>query len=337
MEIEIMSQTSYTARNNLQLDLIPAIVKGNLKKGMEAAGASSGDLWTIDPFEIIVDERYNVREKNKAYWDKVASIQRSMMKPQIGYMRDSPLSVIVAKRDGKDVVILKRGHRRLEAAKRAINAGATFDKVYAVATQRNLTEVERLADLHLSNNGDKISTYELAKLSKMLSMYLPDAKSIAEELELESVGYVEDLLLMIEGPVAITNWVREEVITANFAIDMLKQHADKATEVIQQAIDRAKVTGSTKVSAKHAPGALLKKAVTKAAPEMRVAIHDIKADPAFDKLAPDTKARIDAIFEALKKAEDEESLLSTAAAGASSDNGETPTTETAGKQESVAA
>jgi hypothetical protein len=76
---------------------------------------------------------------------------------------------------------------------------------------------------------------------------------------------VEDLLLMIEGPVAITNWVREEVITANFAIDMLKQHADKATEVIQQAIDRAKVTGSTKVSAKHAPGALLKKAVTKAA------------------------------------------------------------------------
>jgi hypothetical protein len=58
MEIEIMSQTSYTARNNLQLDLIPAIVKGNLKKGMEAAGASSGDLWTIDPFEIIVDERF---------------------------------------------------------------------------------------------------------------------------------------------------------------------------------------------------------------------------------------------------------------------------------------
>lgn len=330
-----MSQTSKAVGTNLELPLIPTIVKGNLKKGMGDIGASSGDLWTLDPFEIIVDEQYNVREKNKAYWDKVESLRRSMLNPEIGFMRDSPLSVIVAKRDGKDVVILKRGHRRLEAAKRAIRDGAGFSHVYAVATQRNLTDFERACDLHLGNNGEKLSTFELAKLCKTASMFAPDVKTIAKGMELEP-AYVEDLLLLIEGPFAITNWVREEIITATFAIDMLKKHADKAVDVIQQTIDRARVTGSTKVSARHTPGALLRKAVTKAAPQMRVAIHDIKADPAFDKLAPDTQAKIDAIFEALKQAENEESLLSTAA-GAPADNSETPTTETAGKQEPVEA
>lgn len=333
--MNIMSKTKKTVGMNLQLPLIPPIVKGNIKTGMKIIGASSGDLWTLDPFEIIVDEEYNVREKNKAYYDKVESLYQSMMNPEIGFMRDSPLSVIGAKRNGKDVVILKRGHRRLEAAKRAIRDGANFKQVYAVATQQNLTEFERTCDMHLGNNSDKLSTFELAKLCKTASIYAPDVKTIAKGMELEP-GYVEDLLLLIEGPFAITSWVRDEVITASFAIDMLKKHADQAADVIQRTIDRAKVTGSTKVSARHTPGALLRKAVTKAAPDMRVAIHDIKADPAFTMLAPDTKARIDTIFEALKKAEDEESLLSTAA-GAPSDNGETPATETAGKQESVAA
>ncbi|MWL91791.1 MULTISPECIES: hypothetical protein [Cupriavidus] len=330
-----MSQTSNTVGANYQLPLIPTIVKGNLKKGMGDIGASSGDLWTVDPFEIIVDEQYNVREKNKAYWAKVEKLRLSMLNPEIGFMRDSPLSVIVAKRDGKDVVILKRGYRRLEAAKRAIRDGANFTHVYAVATQRNLSDLERTCDLHLGNDGDKLSTFELAKLCKTASIYAPDVTTIAKGMELEP-AYVEDLLMLIEGPYQITNWVRDEIIAASFAIDMLKKHAEKAAEVIQRTIDRARVTGSTKVSARHTPGALLRKAVTKAAPDMRVAIHDIKADPAFTMLAPDTKARIDTIFEALKKAEDEESLLNTAA-GAPSDNGETPATETVGEQESVAA
>ena len=34
---------------NLELDFNRAFVKGNLKSGMKAIGASSSDLWMIDP------------------------------------------------------------------------------------------------------------------------------------------------------------------------------------------------------------------------------------------------------------------------------------------------
>ncbi|WP_432263105.1 hypothetical protein [Cupriavidus sp. TMH.W2] len=332
-----MNQNESAQAKNLELELITPVVKGNLKNGMKESGASSGDLWAIDPFKIIVDEKYNVRERDDAYEAKVINLMESMLDPNVGFMRDSPLSVIVVKQNGADVIVLKRGHRRLEAAKRAIEKGASFKVVYAVATQTNLAEEDRIADLHHSNNGDKLSTYELSKVCKLLSLYLPDTAAIGKKLAIEK-SYAEDLLLLIEGPFAIREHVRTGRITATFAIDMLKEHGEKAADMIQQAIDRAKASGSTKASAKHVPGAKLKKAVSKAAPQMRVVINDIKADPAFRHLSQETQSKIDAIFVALKQAEaDEENLNATTSASGSTTSSEAETeTSNASTQEAIA-
>jgi len=42
---------------------------------------------------------------------------------------------------------------------------------------------------------------------------------------------------------------------------------------------------------------------------MRLAINEVKADPAYTQLSDETRARIDAVFQSLKQAEDSEASL----------------------------
>ncbi|MDR5798925.1 MULTISPECIES: hypothetical protein [Caballeronia] len=304
------------APQNLELQFMDPVVKGNLKSAMKVAGASSADLWSIPPDCIEVIRRYNIREIDEDYEAKVESLTRSMLDPTVGFKRDTPLSVIVVREDGKDVIRLKSGHRRLEAAKRAIARGATFKVVYAVVST-NTSEEEMLADLHRDNDSDKLQPYELAKLAKLMSVYIEKPSDIAKKLVLDA-GYVQDLLMLIDGPFAIREYVRKRTITATFAIDTMKQYGNKAVDIVEQALLRARAKGSKSVSAKHVPGALVKKAITRAAPQMRTAIASVKTDPAYAQLAPETRTTIDAIFDALKAAENEEHQLAEKVASADS-------------------
>jgi hypothetical protein len=293
---------------NLELDFNRAFVKGNLKSGMKAIGASSSDLWMIDPASVKIIEGYNVRVHDDVWEERVQALMQSMMDE--GYKKDCPISVIVVREGDENVIYLKRGHTRLEAVQRAIKLGAPITAISAVATQTDMSEEDMIADLVLSNNGEKLSPYETAIVCKRLARFVGDSSKIARKLGL-SKPYVDDLLLMIDGPFVIREYVRNRVITATFAIEMLKKHGDKAVEEIEASIARARASNSTKVSGKHAAGAVLTKAVKKAAPQMRLAINEVKADPAYAQLSQETRARIDAVFQSLKDAESAEASLAT--------------------------
>jgi len=294
-------------RETLELPFMEPSVGGNLKKAMSTAGATSNDLWRLDPFSITVVDSYNVREKDEQYEKKVCALFESMMDPEVGFRVDDPVTVIVVKKDGENVIQLKQGHRRLEAAKRAIKAGAKFTQIYAIATQHSMSEEELLADLHVSNSSDPLQPYELAKLIKMMTVY-SELPRIAQKLSLD-VSWVQDLLLLINGPFVIREYVRKRTIAATFAIDTMKAHGNKAVALIESAVQRAKAGGKSTASAQHLPGAKLKKAVARAAPQMRTVIADVKEDPAYAQLSQETRTRIEAIYETLKAAEDEEQKL----------------------------
>lgn len=292
--------------HNLELDFNRAFVKGNLKSGMKAIGASSSDLWMIDPASIRIIEGYNVRVHDEVWEERVQALTESMIEE--GYKKDCPVSVIVVREGEENVIYLKRGHTRLEAVQRAIKLGAPITAISAVATQTDMSEEDMIADLVLSNNGEKLSPYETSIVCKRLSRFVGESGKIARKLGL-SKPYVDDLLLLIDGPFPVREYVRNRVITATFAIEMLKKHGDKAVDEIEASIVRARATNSTKVSGKHTAGAALKKAEKKAAPQMRLAINEVKADSAYTQLSDETRARIDAVFQSLKQAEDSEASL----------------------------
>ncbi|WP_425953278.1 ParB/RepB/Spo0J family partition protein [Ralstonia pseudosolanacearum] len=320
--------------SNLELDFSRSFVKGNLKQGMKAVEASSSDLWMVDPRTILVIEGYNVRVQDELWEERVEELAASMMTE--GFKKDSPLSVIVVREGDENKVYLKRGHTRLASVLRAIDRGAPIEAVPAIATQTDMTEEELNADLHKSNNGTPLSAYELAIVCKRQSRWNAEPAEIAKKLGIKAVSYVEDLLLLIEGPFAIRELVKTRKIAAAFAIDMLKKHGDKAQDVIETAMARAEASGSKKVSAKHVAGAVLKKAVTKAAPQMRMAINEVKADPAFGNLSEETRAKIDAIFEALKTAEKaDEGMIADGSAGNGSGTGDSTTTDSESKQDAI--
>lgn len=173
-----------------------------------------------------------------------------------------------------------------------------------------MSEEDMIADLVLSNNGEKLSLYETAIVCKRPARFVGNSNKTAKKLGL-SKPYVDDLLLMIDGPFVIREYVRNRVVTATFAIEMLKKHGDTAVDEIEASIVRVRASNSTKVSGKHAAGAVLTKAVKKAAPQMRLAINEVKADPACAQLSQETRARIDAVFQSLSDAESGEAAMTT--------------------------
>jgi hypothetical protein len=166
-----------------------------------------------------------------------------------------------------------------------------------------MSEEDMLADLYLSNNGSPITPYELAKLCKQMSVYLENPSAIAKKLNLQSSQYVERLLMLINGPFQIREYVRTKVISADFAISTMETYGDRAVDVIEKSIARSKAQGSSNVSAKHLPGAIVKKAVSKAAPVMRDAIFTIRQDPGYAQLSAGTQAKIQEILTALEEAQ----------------------------------
>ncbi len=309
-----MTLNSTASQEGTLLPMEP-LVPGNIKKVIKEDHKGSSDLWKVDPFKVEVLPQYNIRERNDEYEAKVQELYESMMNPDVGFRKDTPITVVAVRRGDKNVLVLRAGHRRLEAAKRAISDGANLI-VYAIAVQDSMAEEDMLADLYLSNNGSPISTYELAKLCKQMSVYLDTPKAIASKLGLRSSQYVGGLLMLMNGPFKIREYVRTGVITTDFAISTMMEYGDKAIEIIDKSIARSKSTGAKGVSAKHLPGAIIKKTVRKVAPIMRDAIFDIHQDPGYAGLQTETKAKIKEILDTLSKAEEEDEKIADGAGSA---------------------
>ncbi|AQH05848.1 hypothetical protein A9R05_43380 (plasmid) [Burkholderia sp. KK1] len=308
----------------LLLPTIAPLVSGNLKNAMKEAGNGSSDLWKItDPFAIKILDNYNVRERDAAYEAYVDWLTGQMMDPEIGFKREFAITVLIVRREDGDEIVLKNGHRRLEAARRAVKAGAKHVVVYAIAPQSGMSEEDMIADLEISNSENTaLSEYERAKLCKLMYVYLPEPAEIAKkfgwlkkdkfkpnELGKPDTQRVEGLLMLINGPFVIREFVRTGQVAPTLAIKLMRKHGDKAVKIIEGMVQRAQATGKTKASPKHMTGAGIRKAVTKSAPRMHKAIFGITEDPAWSQLAPDTRKEIEAILAEIKKAEEAESKI----------------------------
>lgn len=277
-------------------DFTRELTPGNTKAAMKAVGAASSDLWKVAPDKLRVLEGFNPRIKNEAYTARVRWIADSIK--ENGYYPDHPITGFVAQEDGEEVIYVTGGHRRHEAVFLAISEGATIETVPVVIKPRGTSMEDLTVDLKVGNDGEPLSTYEQALLCKRLAGFGLESARIAQRMGYSGAQYVDGLLSLASAPLAVRKMVIEAVISATTAIDAIKKHGDKATDVLLAAMVKS---AGGRVTAKHLPDADFKKAVKKHAEPMYTALTKVQADPGFAKLSKEVRELLAELLRGLKK------------------------------------
>lgn len=274
---------------NFNSDIVP----GRKKEAFSAAGASSGDLYRVDPKKIKTRPGYNPRIETKAWKDGIIELAQSMFTN--GFFQHKPLSVVVAVEEGEEVLYLEDGHRRHAAVIYAIDVlGAPIKGVPVVPLDRSLNTRDRLVQLAQANTGEKFTTAELAIFAKRFKAMGDSDEEVAAGLGVSQV-YAKQLLTLAGAPTKIWNWVIDETISATHAIETMRKHKEKAVEVLEAALkakkEKAKgekaggdpneveASKKTKVTAKDDPEAKRLSAQKRNGPKLFKLVDAMLKDP----------------------------------------------------------
>jgi ParB family chromosome partitioning protein len=270
-------------------------VPGNVKAVMKEVGATSADLWQVAYEDLHIQPGFNVREKDADYKAHVANIASLMVAN--GYYRDKPMAGYVAVIGGKNRIVVTDGHCRHEAVALARSQGADIVKVPVVVKPSGTSEEDLIVAMVASNSGKPLTPYEIGTVCKRLQAFGWDEKKISGHLNFTNT-YVTDLLFLQGCPKAVRKLVQEGKVSAATAIAAVRQHGEKAAEVLTGAVEKAEASGKTKATKKDlAP--TFKGEVKKRAPALYDALKNVCEDAAYAKLHKVTKDAIAAALDAL--------------------------------------
>jgi hypothetical protein len=292
------------------------LTPGNLKESMKLAGAKSGDLWKVPPSMLHEINGFNVRLLTPRWFARVRSLADSMKRT--GYMLHKPMTGYAGKdAAGKDTIYITDGYTRRAAIELA-NSELPKDKqitVVSVVTHdaQKTTMVELNTQLIAGNQESALLPYESAIVIDRLAKAGESIDAIAARTGF-STEWVQGLLSLIAAPEGLRRMVADDVITATFAIDTIKEHGDKAFEVLQEALaqkvgeadDADGDTTKVRLTKKDMVPKEVRKfnnAVKKSAPGLYSALADVKKDPNFAALAPETRDKLAKLMERLEKLE----------------------------------
>lgn len=237
-----------------ELNLLP----GNVKAAV--AGASSADLWLVEPELIRTHPKLQPRDKNtQAYKDRVRYLA-DLIKAN-GYDRGFPLKLYVAREDGQDVLFLVQGHRRLDAVRLAIEEGFKIEKIPCVTTERGTTMEDLLVSTVTGNEGEPLQPIETAAIVRELIGMNMTEPEIARRLGY-SKTHISNLLSMLEAPRDVREMIQGGQVAASVAIQTVKDHGKEAAKVLQAGLEVAKAKGKDKVTPKHIKAAGMDKPKT---------------------------------------------------------------------------
>ena len=226
------------------------LVLGSAKAAMKDAGASSADLWKVDPRKLQVIEGFNGRIRTPDYLEHLAHIKASIAAN--GFYPDKPLAGYVAQVDGENVIYVTEGHTRYTAVMELLNEGVEIAAVPVVIKPKGTTIEDLTVALVTSNDGRPFTTYETALMVKRLVGFGMDEGEIAKRLNFKTgKPYVESLLLLAGAPKSIREMLIRDEITATTAIQELKKNATQAPARLEKAVEKAKAMGKSKATPKH--------------------------------------------------------------------------------------
>jgi ParB-like chromosome segregation protein Spo0J len=224
------------------------MTSGNIKNAMSGANAVRADLWLVPVDQLRIASGFNVRDKTQDYAAKVEWLATQMQAH--GFLRECPLTGYVAKDGDEDVIYITAGHRRLEAARLAIERGASIEKVPVITHTKGTNVEEMTVKLVTENNGDPLKPLEVARVCHRLMGYGLDCTEIGKRLSFTTT-YVNQLLDLLSAPSELRDMVQSGEVSATLAVRTLKKEGSDAIPKLKKGLDAAKAKGKTKVTSKH--------------------------------------------------------------------------------------
>lgn len=206
----------------------------------------------VDPLNIIVEDGFNVRQD---YGDIDELAQSIIENGQI-----MPVTVVKSTVD-PDRFVLVDGHRRYRAIQRAKEMGHDFPFVKALLTKAVTAEQRLLAMIVTGTNSKPFTAVEEAEAYRRLIDRGYSASDIAAKVG-KSPAHVGNLLSLSSMNKDVKDLVSDGTVAASVVIAAQRdlKDADSVSEVLKEAVNEAKASGSKKVK-----GSVVKKKTTKAA------------------------------------------------------------------------
>lgn len=281
------------------------LTAANPKALLSSHAMIKGDAYYLCPIEdILVLPDFNVRIKDDAYYAHIRSIADSIK--ENGFYADKPLTTYGALFEGRNRIFLTDGYCRLEGAQLAISEGAPLSDLPIVQKDKSTSMEDLTVALARSNGGKRLTPPELAVVCKRLTTFGWKPQKIAEKIGI-TPEYVSQLLTLSGAPSAVREMVQHGQATAATAIEAIREHGDKAGEVLTAALVVAKAAGKEKVTRKFMPNQVRKVTLAKAAPKMLEALTQIKSNQAYSSFPAELQAFIDDLVKSVSESEEPES------------------------------
>jgi len=200
------------------------------------------DLFSVNPLDIQEEAGWNVRNKT------------SRLDSHIRYLADSIKEVglkepLTVKMDG-DIPILRDGHNRLEAIKLAISEGADIRAVEVILESKLANEADQVLGMILRNTGLPLAPIEQAEVFKRLHAFGWTMNEIAQKASV-SRNHVDAMLFLTSLHPDILKMVKNDKISATFAIDTAKKNGNDAVKILKKSVQIAQEKGKGKATHKH--------------------------------------------------------------------------------------
>lgn len=220
-----------------------ALTAGSVEPAMKDAAAKSTKLYKVPVDKIMPIPGFNVRVESPDYIAHRDTLAQSIKAN--GFDQTQPLAGYVAKTDEGNVIYVTSGHTRLAAVQK-LNAeageGEKIDTLPVLVHPTATSLTDLTVALHTSNNGRPLSPFELGVVVKrLLKEDGADKAKIAERLAV-TPRYLDDVLLLVNGPKAVREAVLDGKVSSTLAIQELRAAGDKpekAAEKIAAAVEKA--------------------------------------------------------------------------------------------------
>lgn len=187
----------------------------------KAEGVQKATYFKISPDVIEFEDGFNLREEG-AELDE--HLERMYVAMKAGaYFPPIDVSVI----DGR--IIARDGHCRTRTAKRLKKEGVD---IMLEARQFRGNEAECVFHMISSSQGKPLTPLESGRGYLRLIRYGLEIPAICARTGVSRTT-VENGLILAEAPVAIQQMIVKGEVSAHVAIDMIRKHGSKATEVLR--------------------------------------------------------------------------------------------------------
>lgn len=289
-----LSLTEQFEQTNALLNFEGEVSTLNHKVLLTSIAHTKGEQVNVPVEKLHLMEDFNPRIQDAAFFAHIRSIADSIKLE--GFYHDKPLAGIAGYKDKRPVIFITDGGCRLRAIRLAIEEGCVMDTAPVVLKDKTTTMTDLTVALVRSNEGKKFTPLELAIAAKRLFKHGMTPQVIGERIGF-STEYISQLLVIAGAPETIRKMIADGEIPAAVAIDALRTHGDDAASILKATVAVAKANGQTKITKKHMPEQIFKKALIKSAPSMMSALARVEASPAFISLPEDLKDIIRGINE----------------------------------------